>query len=494
MDILCPKCHQPNRSSARYCQHCRFDVVLNNDSPGADDRRYFITRIIKAGGQGAVYEGVDQHGHIYAIKEMLENFTDPKERDEAQKRFNAEANLLQGLSHPRIPRVYSHFTDEGRHYLTMDLVKGEDLQDIIAREKTIPEAQVLVWAYQICDVLAYLHDNGLIYRDMKPSNVMIEPDGNVKLIDFGIAKLFKPHERGTQIGTPGYAPPEQYQGLATRASDIYALGATLHHLLTGRDPTEHPPFSFEPARNLNPNISRRTSDAIEKALIFQPEERYGSVAEFRAMLRPLVGTTTPPSLSQSSPYVTATMGGGVQQHVSPPPPQKPPSPPPQPASKPPPQPAAKPRRSWCGCVSGVLLLIVGVLLAVFILVDPLNMVPDGTMGIPALSPTATPSPVLAPTLAPSPALVPSLAPVNEQFTTDVEVLVDASATTETIRAAFIQAYKEQAQQTYGAGIAVNETMLFFIATGNPDSPNWDRVGEEGGKVRYRATMQAIVQR
>ena len=249
--ILCPSCHKANVRRAKFCAYCRADMVLNNDAP-SDERRYVITRVIKAGGQGAVYEGIDEDGKVYAIKEMLDKFTDPKEQAEAVERFNDEANLLQGLAHPRIPRVYSHFTDthaafnrppdEKRHYLTMDFVRGEDLEQIAEREGQLDEQRVLAWADQICDVLGYLHDKGLIYRDMKPSNVMIERDGGgVKLVDFGIAKLFKPTERGTQIGTPGYAPPEQYQGLATPASDIYALGATLHHLLTGRDPTEQMP-------------------------------------------------------------------------------------------------------------------------------------------------------------------------------------------------------------------------------------------------------------
>lgn len=286
--ILCPICHKPNpwRERARFCQHCGHSIILNDDQP-SDDRRYYITRIIKQGGQGAVYAGIDKHGQQYAIKEMLDRFLDPQERAEAVARFNAEADLLQRMAHPRIPRVYSHFTDEGRHYLTMDYIQGSDLDHIVAQRGVLPEAQVLEWVDQICDVLSYLHGRKLIYRDMKPSNVMIEPDGGVKLVDFGITKLFNPSERGTQIGTPGYAPPEQYQGLATPASDVYALGATLHYLLTGRDPTEYPPFSFPPARDIKPSVSRRTSEAIEKALRMQPEERWATIAEFRAQLRPL---------------------------------------------------------------------------------------------------------------------------------------------------------------------------------------------------------------
>lgn len=234
-EILCPSCYQPNARKAYICAYCRHDLTLNNDQP-SDHLRYWLTRVIKSGGQGAVYEGIDQHGKTYAIKEMLDRFDDPRERNEAVMRFNSEAELLQQLTHPRIPRVYSHFTDEGRHYLTMDFVHGTDLDTLLERNpQGFPEAQVLEWAMQISDVLGYLHDKGLIYRDVKPSNIMVEQDGGIKLVDFGIAKVFTPTQRGTQIGTPGYAPPEQYQGLATPQSDIYALAATLHHLLTGRD-------------------------------------------------------------------------------------------------------------------------------------------------------------------------------------------------------------------------------------------------------------------
>ncbi|PMP84581.1 MAG: protein kinase, partial [Roseiflexus castenholzii] len=281
--ILCPKCHKPNLRRARFCQHCGHDVILNNAGP-----RYYITRVIKEGGQGAVFEAIGDDGRTYAIKQMLDRFTDPRERDEAIARFEAEAKILERLRHPRIPRVYADFKDEGYHYLAMDFVRGSDLEDIIRRERFIPEERALRWADQICDVLEYLHQQKppIIFRDIKPSNIMIEPDGNVKLIDFGIVKALQPSQRGTQIGTPGYAPPEQYQGIATPESDIFSLGATLHHMLTGRDPRDEPPFSFPPVYALRPNVSKRTSDAIMKALKMKPEERYRSVAEFRRALLP----------------------------------------------------------------------------------------------------------------------------------------------------------------------------------------------------------------
>ncbi len=193
-------------------------------------------------------------------------FATQAERDEGIMRFVEEAKLLRDLNHPAIPKVYRSFIDEGRYYLSMEFIYGEDLEDMLKREQRFSEDVVLQWADQLCDVMEYMHSAGLIYRDMKPSNIMIDRDNQVKLVDFGIAKLLEPGQRNTMVGTPGYSPPEQYQGLATVQSDIYALGATLHHLLTGRDPRDHPPFSFPFATTLNPAISMRTAKAIDKAL------------------------------------------------------------------------------------------------------------------------------------------------------------------------------------------------------------------------------------
>lgn len=304
--ILCPSCRQPDYPGTVFCANCGHDMVLNDNGP-----RYYITRVIKAGGQGAVYEAVGEDGTVYAIKEMLENFADAKERSAGVARFEAEANLLQRLKHPRIPRVYTHFADEGRYYLAMDFVRGQDLADLVDSRGPIPEPEVLVWAEQIGEVLTYLHDQGLIYRDMKPSNVMLEPDGRIKVVDFGIAKVLQPSRQGTQVGTPGYAPPEQYQGLAGTESDVFALAATLHHLLTARDPTQHPPFSFPPAQKLVPAISTRVSDALQKALQMNIEDRFPSVAAFLAALRPAPAAVSA-AVAKAAPATSgaATVAGG----------------------------------------------------------------------------------------------------------------------------------------------------------------------------------------
>ena len=286
--ILCPVCRAPNRGDARFCQQCGNDVLLDNNHGD-----YRILKIIKEGGMGTVYRGIDNAGTEYAIKEMHDRFATTGERQEGIKHFEEEAALLQKLRHPAVPHVYRSFIDEGRYYLAMEFIHGEDLEDLLKREGHIDEPTALRWADQLCDVLEYMHSQGLIYRDMKPSNIMITREGNVKLIDFGIAKLLQPGQRNTMVGTPGYSPPEQYQGLATAKSDIYALAATLHHVLTGRDPRDHPPFSFPLASEINPAISPQTAGALAKALSMDEEHRFQTMDAFRRALPIPTGDRSP---------------------------------------------------------------------------------------------------------------------------------------------------------------------------------------------------------
>lgn len=517
--VLCPNptCHKPNLRRARFCQHCGHDMVLNNEAP-SDDRLYYITRIIKQGGQGAVYEGIDQDDQVYAIKEMLDRFTDEKERREAISRFNEEAELLQGLKHPRIPRVYSHFTDEGRHYVTMDFIRGEDLEQVIDREGALPEERVLTWADQICDVLGYLHDNGLIYRDMKPSNVMIErATGSVKLVDFGIAKLFKPTERGTQIGTPGYAPPEQYQGFATPASDVYALAATLHHMMTGRDPTEERPFSFPPARSINTKISQATSNALEKALQFRAEDRFDSVAAFYSALRPQskaiptqvrVAPATVVLPAPQAPIGVPAASGPVAAPAPVPAARPAPAAPRpvaapaasanRPAAAPAPMSSARPaasatfqpaapaqatRGDWFqSLLRTVRNLILVVVLALIVTGGVYIFLPDvASQYLPPLPPAiARLLPQTAPTTPPT--LTPRTFSVE-----NLEALVAPDADQAAIRQAFISAYEQRAREQFGPSAVVNQNTPPTYVGGAPE-----RLGEEGGQVRYRASLQGLV--
>jgi serine/threonine protein kinase len=163
--------------------------------------------------------------------------------------FEREANILVTLRHPSIPRIYDYFTIMDRAYLVMDFIKGKDLDNILAETTTFfSEEQVLTWAVELCDVLQYLHDHKpepIVFRDIKPSNIMINLQNHVVLVDFGIAKTFQSGQKNTMVGTQGFSPPDQYRGEATPKVDIYALGATLHHLLTLRDPRLEAPFSLQ---------------------------------------------------------------------------------------------------------------------------------------------------------------------------------------------------------------------------------------------------------
>jgi serine/threonine protein kinase len=276
--------------------------------------RYAIERLLGGGGMGMVYLARDQRlaNRPCAIKEMVDHFIDQAQRIEANEYFAREADTLAQLKHQAIPAITDRFELANRHYLVMEYVEGRNLEEeLAARGEPLPEGLVIDIARQLCDVLAYLHGlvPPIIYRDMKPSNVMLNPNGRVVLVDFGIARLFKAARKGTMIGTLGFAPPEQYQGLVDPRSDIYSLGATLHYVLTGRDPEKFPPFSFPPVRDLRPGVSSNLAGAIDAALAYEMDGRPGRVQDFRDMM--LYGR----GLSFDSARVSATSGtGGLSQY------------------------------------------------------------------------------------------------------------------------------------------------------------------------------------
>ncbi|HET9109493.1 MAG TPA: serine/threonine-protein kinase, partial [Ktedonobacterales bacterium] len=249
-------------------------------------KRYLILKTIGRGGMAAVYQASDTRtNRVVAIKEMSQDNLSPEEQREALESFTREAELLKQLKHPNLPHVYEHFSENGRHYLVMDYIDGETLeQKLTAAKAPLPEALVLGWARQLSDALGYLHQRRppIIFRDLKPANVMVTKKGEVKLIDFGIARVFSPRStRDTQaLGTPGYAPPEQYGNAQTDPrADVYALGATLYHLLTNYD-VGRTPFSLPPLRSRNPAVSERTAAAIERATRLDREQRYRDTIDF----------------------------------------------------------------------------------------------------------------------------------------------------------------------------------------------------------------------
>ncbi len=260
---------------------------LDRLQPGTTlEDRYLILGMLGAGGMSSVYKGRDLHfpnvTKLVAIKEMVNLIADQSMHEMIVKNFEREADLLATLSHPATPAIYDNFSHKKRSYLVMEFIDGDDLEAILAESTDfLSEEKVIGWAIELCDVLSYLHNiqpEPIIFRDIKPSNVMIDHHNHVRLIDFGIARNFQPGEKGTMIGTEGYSPPEQYRGEASPAGDVYALGATLHHLLTKRDPRVEAPFSFaeRPARSINPLISPEIETVISTALEYDPKDRYPS--------------------------------------------------------------------------------------------------------------------------------------------------------------------------------------------------------------------------
>jgi outer membrane protein assembly factor BamB/tRNA A-37 threonylcarbamoyl transferase component Bud32 len=246
--------------------------------------RYKITGILGVGGMGSVYQARDMHfpavTRYVAVKEMLNLAADPNLRELTLRNFEREANILAELSHPAIPQIHDYFSNRDRAYLVMEYINGKDLEAIInSQPEAMPMKMVLKWSLELCDVLNYLHTHQpepIIFRDVKPSNIMIDQSGSIRLIDFGIAKTFQVNQKGTMIGTEGYSPPEQYRGEASPAGDIYALGATLHHVLTRRDPRLEPPFSFNerPIRPINSQVSPELETIVMRALAYEPAQRF----------------------------------------------------------------------------------------------------------------------------------------------------------------------------------------------------------------------------
>jgi outer membrane protein assembly factor BamB/tRNA A-37 threonylcarbamoyl transferase component Bud32 len=284
--------------------------------------RYLIQDVIGVGGMGSVYRARDLHFpnvvKLVAVKEMINQAPDPLVRQTVVQNFEREANILATLSHPAIPRIYDYFTLENRSYLVLEFINGQDLEVVLSRtDGFLPEEQILDWAIQLCDVLHFLHTHKpdpIVFRDMKPSNVMVNQHNNIILVDFGIAKPFQTGQKGTMIGTEGYSPPEQYRGEASTQADIYALGATIHHLITRRDPRLEPPFSFgeRPVRKLNPSVSIELETVINTALQYNVENRFRSVEDFKQALIAAgrkTGLLNRIQSNQTSSVITSNPGG-----------------------------------------------------------------------------------------------------------------------------------------------------------------------------------------
>ena len=257
--------------------------------------RYMVMGSLGVGGFSSVYRARDLRfpsvTRLCAVKEMVIGTADPEMRELTIKSFEREASMLAMLNHPAIPDIFDYFTDGNRSYLVLEFVPGQNLQQWLDEtDEYLDEQMALDWALQVCDALAYLHSQKpqpIVFRDLKPSNIMLDPYNHIRLIDFGIAKLFEANEdKGTMIGTAGYTPPEQYRGEATPAADVYGLGATFHHLLTRQDPRQETPFTFSerPIRAANPTISRAFEAIIMRCLAYDPKDRFPDAMALREAL------------------------------------------------------------------------------------------------------------------------------------------------------------------------------------------------------------------
>lgn len=253
--------------------------------------RWTVMKRLGKGAMGAVYLVQDSRlsNRRAALKEMLDRSETLGTRQEAIERFNREAETLASLTHASIPHMYDRFTDEDRIYMVMEFVDGLDLEKLLYKFRDthggpLPERVIAQMAYELTGVLDYLHKQSppTLHRDLKPSNIILQPNGHLKLIDFGIARIFNPGSQGTGLGTQGYAAPEQYKGLAEPRTDVYALGATIHHLLTGRDPQLETPFDFPPPSQLV-SLSAPLEELVMAMLAMKPENR-PSAGEVRRRL------------------------------------------------------------------------------------------------------------------------------------------------------------------------------------------------------------------
>jgi serine/threonine protein kinase len=250
--------------------------------------RYRIIEVLGHGGMGSIFRAVDENlGLEVAVKENLFTIED------YARQFRREATILANLRHPNLPRVSDHFTleDQGQ-YLIMDYIEGEDLQERLERIGAFDEEEVVFIGASICDALSYMHsrDPMVLHRDIKPANVRITPGGGVYLVDFGLAKEMHSNQTtttGARAMTMGFSPPEQYGAARTDArTDIYSLGATLYTALTGFTPEDSLAQTMDqeeltPVRERNPKVSKRVSEAVERALQVHPNDRWQMAAEFK---------------------------------------------------------------------------------------------------------------------------------------------------------------------------------------------------------------------
>ncbi|GHO86651.1 serine/threonine-protein kinase [Dictyobacter formicarum] len=318
-EIFCANCGAANNSQDSYCFACH-EPLQHTSAPTKTTstihllrQRYRVLERLGQGGMGSVYKAEDTElgNRPVAIKELSQKGLNQQESQEAEESFKHEALLLAGLMHPNLPRIYENFSESGRWYLVMDFIEGETLEDYLLKKGgKLPWSEIYEISMQLCSVLQYLHTRPtpIIFRDLKPLNVMLTPNHQVYLIDFGIARLFKPGQAHDTIafGSPGYAAPEQYGKSQTQPSaDIYSLGAMLHQMLTGIDPASTP-FAFSKV----PNIPISLQTLLNQMLDLNPNQRIEYVEKVKESLQS-ISTKNSSLLASANRRATPTIGKSI---------------------------------------------------------------------------------------------------------------------------------------------------------------------------------------
>ncbi|MGZ3582987.1 MAG: protein kinase domain-containing protein [Ktedonobacterales bacterium] len=332
MDTLaqCSRCGRDLPTGARFCPTCGAEVREGRQRLATGllptqkklQNRYIIVDRLAQGGQSAVYLVTDAYdgGKQRAVKEMSESNLTAEEREHALNDFMREANMLRTLNHPALAKVYDTFVEGQKQFLVMEYVRGHNLEDeLIQVGRPLEWDRVVGWGVALCDVLQYLHSQNpaIIYRDLKPANVMLTPEGAIKLIDFGIARWLHPmRARDTsQLGTDGYAPLEQYSARSETRSDLYALGASLYHLLTGRVPEAAPTRiagqSLTPIRTINPLVPEAVEQVVHRALNLQARDRFDNAPQMREALQWARHQQSIPSDRLRTPSTASGPSGGL---------------------------------------------------------------------------------------------------------------------------------------------------------------------------------------
>ncbi|HEV2472838.1 MAG TPA: serine/threonine-protein kinase, partial [Chthonomonadales bacterium] len=246
-----------------------------------------MKKVLGEGGMGAALLAIDKRldDKQVVIKELISDSSDPEKFKEDVRNFKLEMRTLARLEHPLIPAVTDNFEENAHYYMVQEYVAGENLEERLDHlQAPMKERDVLTYASQVLDVLEYLAQETppILHRDIKPANIIIsDKDKRAHLVDFGIARQNIARKQTSALGTPGYAPPEQYQGKADPRSDLYALGATLHHLLSNRDPRNFPPFVYPPLRSINPQVTAETERVITKSVNNDVTLRYQSATAMK---------------------------------------------------------------------------------------------------------------------------------------------------------------------------------------------------------------------